>query len=360
MTRDTRVVLTGGAALALALTAGTLLEWADWVNVVLAVVLIVGTGVLATRGPARRESRPVPPPRQQPEPEPVPAPQPPPPASREVTSVRLPSSEGDIPFTLSCTVQWYQQAHGHPDPGVLAVQAVLHRAHQAARSHHPEDTGAVHAIAATLSHPATDSTNTVRAWAAEVRVYVNDEHRAYLRDMAALRRQQHLAKLEIANERFVREYLNDEVLTSAGSTVVWWLARDKSKVKETVDLIGSLARLSAAARDTEVDEAFRALVPEHLRPAAHADHETPGDKGFSGPGLSVVDSSAVVTGPGGVLDLLPDPADERHALFGRDLVDLLVRHDHPDLAARARDHYGVDDWSSADPTPGDADQHQAS
>ncbi|MGW1837043.1 hypothetical protein [Streptomyces sp. NPDC002067] len=52
------------------------------------------------------------------------------------------------------------------------------------------------------------------------------------------------------------------MLRTPGSAVVWWLARHGERVEDAVRMIGPLARLSAAAHDTEVPETFRHLAAE--------------------------------------------------------------------------------------------------
>ncbi|GAA3003121.1 hypothetical protein GCM10010483_55130 [Actinokineospora diospyrosa] len=335
-----RVVIAAVAAVMVPFVVGAIFKWDGWITAVVIAVLLGAVAVVAPQvspTAARLRGRPLGD-RRFPEPVvvPPPAPAPPPPGARTLTSVRLPSAIEDIPFTLTCTVRWYPRGQGHPDPGALAVQSVISRARQLTHLHHPQDSGAVHALAAELSTPGTDSGNAVQAWATEVNLTVGEEHDSYLRNRLRLGRQRQLAQLEIDNERFLRGYLTEEVLTSAGSTVVWWLAKDSTKVRETVDLIGPLAQLSAAANDREVDRAFRALVPG----------STWSDNGHS---LFVVDSPT--TNGQDAPDLLPDPDDDNHALFGRDLVILLDRHGHSDLAAKARQRYGVDDWSAAGAEP---------
>ncbi|GAA3019879.1 hypothetical protein [Actinokineospora globicatena] len=368
MSKDTKVIVAVVAALVLPIAAGALFEWPGWVTGVLIAVLLVAGGFAALRpdkhfGPRRRPGwqEDVFQPPVDPEPRHVPV-TPPPPASRPVTSVRLPSSVEGIPFTLSCTVLWHQQANGHAEPGALAVQAVLHRARQVARAHHPEeDTTVHHALAAALSTATPDGSNTVRAWAVDLAVTIDEEHSIYLRELVRLRRERLLGELRIENERAVRSYLGEDVLASVGSTVVWWLAKDSSKVQETVDLIGSLARLSAAANDKEIDEAFEHLVPADQRPAR--DEPFHGN-GFAGPGVFVVDSAGVVDSPAEPMEtpesLLPDPEDDGNALFGRTLVDALDKHGHPDLADKARDRYGVDEWAPQNETADDGpvDDHR--
>ncbi|WP_447005887.1 hypothetical protein ACRAKI_05110 [Saccharothrix isguenensis] len=361
-----------GAAVSLLLPiwAGVFFEWAVWITTVVVIVLLAATAAMVLRRRQhhvqqstlaeqwRYEHEQERAEQQAPPPEPPPTPAPP--ATTAITHVRLPSSVDEIPFAFACTVHWLPQGYDsgttHAEPAALAVQAVLKRAGQVTELHHPEDSvAAALVLASALGHPAPDGTNLVTAWATSNKLTVGEEHRTHLQDLSALRRQRQLDVLRIDNERMVRSYLGEEVLTSVGSTVVWWLAQDRTRVRETVDLIGTLAQLSAAANDAKVNGAFQHLLPEHLRPApALAQHEIPfeptiGSSGDSnGQAVFVVDSSGTVDNHAEPVnspdDLLPRPGDEHNTLFGHHLADLLDRHEHSDLADEARHRYGVHEW----------------
>jgi hypothetical protein len=253
-----------------------------------------------------------------------------------------------IPFTFDCTVHWKsarpQFDDNHADPAAVAVAAVLQRARQVCHSHNPDDDTVVHALAASLGHSAPTHDGLLFAWATGVAARVGQEHREHLYDLATLRRQQNLQQQRIANQRMLRTYLGDEVLTSVGSAVVWWLARDETQVRETVELIGTLAQLSAAATDSEVDELFQHLVPDHLREPAEASSGwfSPSTVGTSTPSF-VVDGAGDVEPtagqPLGQADLLPDADDAGNSLFGHQFADLAARHGHDDLAQQIRERY---------------------
>lgn len=366
---------TAGAAVSvlLPILVGALFEWATWVTTVVVVVLLAATAAMVMRRhqhhvqqsmlaeqwryeheQERTEQQAAPP-------EPPAAADPP--ATAAITPVRLSSSLDGIPFAFACTVHWLPQGYGpgtaHAEPSALAVQAVLERARQVTELHHPEDNvAAAHVLASALGHPMPDSTNAVTAWATSIKLTVGEEHRTHLQDLSALRRQRHLEVLRIDNERLVRSYLGEEVLTSVGSTVVWWLAQDRTKVREAVDLIGTLAQLSAAANDAQVDHAFQHLLPETLRPTP-TQHEIPfgstngSSTDSNGQAMFVVDSSGIVDNHAepvnGQDDLLPRPGDEHNTLFGHHLADLLDRHEHSDLADEARHRYGVHEWPTEGP-----------
>ncbi len=279
--------------------------------------------------------------QQAPPPPPPPAPAPPP--SHEVSSGSLPSLLDGIPFRFGCTVHWgpatARPFDSHTDQAAIAAAAVVQRAQQISRMHHPEDDTVLHALAASLGQPATSPDGLLSVWATDVKAGVGQEHREHLRTLDALRRQQQVQERQIEHQRMMRAYLGDEVLTSVGSTVVWWLARTDENVRETVDLIGTLARLSAAANNAEVDELFRHLLPEHLRePAPAPAFFTPP---FSPPEpVFTVEDVEQVAEPQAVhADLLPDPEDADNGLFGHQLADLVEQHGHSDKAQRVRESY---------------------
>jgi hypothetical protein len=287
---------------------------------------------------------------------PPPQPAPGPPPSRAVAPMSLPSSMDGIPFTFGCTVHWdpaeLRLDQGHADPAAIATAAIVDRAREISRFHHPDDDAVTHVLAASLGRPAATPDRLLQAWATEVKTEVGRHHRDHLDALATLRRQQQLQEQRIANQRMVRAYLGDEVLTDVGSTVVWWLARNEEGVRETVDLIGTLARLSAAANNAEVDELFQHLVPESVAPRPTA----PSPSFFTPPEPAFVADSAGEADPttgqrAGSVDLLPDPDDSRNGLFGHQLADLADRHGHSDLARNVREQYRTIDATGSSAAP---------
>ncbi|MEV7095683.1 hypothetical protein AB0M80_22830 [Amycolatopsis sp. NPDC051045] len=351
MSKEITETIVGGAiALLLSLCAGLAADWPVWVTVLVAASVVVVT-VLGLRSrrfrneqaqlraeAAYRQQRAA----QQTPPPPPPAPGPPP--SGAVAPMSLPSSLDGIPFTFGCTVHWNpvdpRLEQGHADPAAVATAAIVERAREISRSHHPDDDAVVHALAAALGRPAVTADRQLQAWATDVKADVGQRHREHLNALATLRRQQQLQEQRIANQRMMRTYLGDEVLTDVGSTVVWWLARNEEGVRETVDLLGTLARLSAAANNAEVDELYQHLLPERIAPQP----TMPAPSFFTSPEPAVVGDGAGEADPaaeqrGGGVDLLPDPDDSRNSLFGHQLADLAERHGHSELAQEFRERY---------------------
>lgn len=73
-----------------------------------------------------------------------------------------------------------------------------------------------------------------------------------LRTSSRLRKQVHEWEQMREHERNLRKYLGDDVLTTAGSALVWWLARhfdDDEAVPAAVRLIDELSTLSMVSQD---------------------------------------------------------------------------------------------------------------
>ncbi|WP_437084234.1 hypothetical protein [Streptomyces sp. enrichment culture] len=105
-----------------------------------------------------------------------------------------------------------------------------------------------------------DRNNRVMALATDVALTLAPADRERLRKLNDLRKDEELWECERQHERNKRRYLGDDVLKSAGSAVVWWLARHENEIEEAVHMIGPLARIAAAANNEEVPELFRHLL----------------------------------------------------------------------------------------------------
>lgn len=337
MTDDTTEAVAGAAAsLVLPIAIGVAAGWPVWVTTVVVAALLAVSSVAAGRRRRRRrqwllraeelsyEARHSTPPE----------PPPPLPAGAPLAPIKLPSALPDYRFTFTCTVHWQPLPHSadHAALAAVAADAVVQRALRITDGCHPEDEGAVHTLAAALGQRENDPGRHLTAWATDVRLDVEPEDRDRLRRVADMRKQQQVWEQEVAAERAVRAYLGQDVLTSTGSTVVWWLARNTGQVREAVDLIGTFARLSAAARDREVDEVFR-----HLAGSASAPPFT-----VNGHGVITEDAPARPDD-----DVLLDP--DGHPVFCHQLAQLLEQHEAPDRAQLARERYGVADWDTDEP-----------
>ncbi|MGW5471431.1 hypothetical protein [Streptomyces chartreusis] len=199
---------------------------------------------------------------------------------RYVSQVPLPSREADYDFLFSARVRWIpadpMASEQLINPGALAVEAVLARAGRITADMHPFRSSLVqHQLNAALGVMEPDRDGHLHAMAMEVELTLTDEDQERLDRLAAIRKDEALWEHQRKYEQNKREYLGNDVLTSTGSAVVWWLARNDDQVEKTVKDIGLLARLSSAANDREVDEPFRYLVPEAFPPPPEPDGPLP-------------------------------------------------------------------------------------
>ncbi|GAA2740173.1 hypothetical protein [Kitasatospora cinereorecta] len=262
---------------------GTAAKWPLWLWATPAAV----AGVLALLLAAARSPRP------EPEPEPVTDSDE---SLWEVThvgDVALPSRVRDYDFRFSATVWWRSMPNAagreHADPSGLAIETVLNRAREVTEREVPERLDLLrHRLNGVLGVTICDESKLVEAMGGQVELALSQDDRDRLGKLSEVRKSEEVWEHERRYERSVRAYLGDDVLKSPGSAVVWWLARHDDKVTEAADLIGTLARLSAAANDEPVDGLYQHLVPvSHRRDddgGDGIDAGSPGEPGPVGPG----------------------------------------------------------------------------
>ena len=127
----------------------------------------------------------------------------------------------------------------------------------------PGEIGVVqHRLASELGAVRPLAPGGVEAWADNVQLTLSEADQERLRKLSDLRKDDDLGERELNHERRKRDYLRDEVFTSTGSAVTWRLAQKDNDVEGTVNCIGALAQLSAAANDPEVVPGlFHHLLP---------------------------------------------------------------------------------------------------
>jgi hypothetical protein len=240
------------------------LSW--WVGVVVFVPLITG-GLFLKRRVENKRLYVAPP-------QPTYQPPPPQPSSTAVHGVVLPSGQRDYRFLLDVTVLWRHsgtQGVPHPRLDQLAIDAIRERASRSAEQESPANTDLLAPRLATeLSFPKPDRTGQLEVWAQNVVLYISDDDRKRLYRLAEVRKDEEVWDHERIHERNKRAYLREDVLSSTGSAVVWWLARDTARVQETVSLIDTFAKLVAAAQDREVEPVFRTFMNNLTDPSLHA------------------------------------------------------------------------------------------
>jgi hypothetical protein len=377
MSGENKVALTLSAvSLAIALVLYFLLGWSLWavlpIGAILLLVSLVVRNVLIARNdeaadreyearqqaavrtaspaPAQTPAPPVAQPAQAaPQPEqpvqpiqpPAPIPAPPEPGRRHETipAVALPSAWPDYNFLFTATVCWEltpnNAASPHANPSALAIDAVLNRARQIVLTQIPtEVTFVQYRLAVALGSVIREQSRQVEAWAVDVSLSLTPEDQARLRKLSEVRKDEVVWEHERNYERNKRAYLRDDVLKDTGSAVVWWMARaDKGTDKalaESVNLIGPLAQLSAAANNTEVPELYRHLVPESMRPPA-----TLPDENLTGLAIFAEQAAATLNAMG-----RQDVADEIRQRFTAAVIEP-VKAEHADPEDTRRGEHSV-------------------
>ncbi|MEU7359607.1 MULTISPECIES: hypothetical protein [Streptomyces] len=242
---------------------GSLLHWSAWLwgfmsmvtaSGSLLLVMTVHSGGRASAGPYEPG-----------EPEPPAAPVEQPYQETRVRDVALPSATDGYDFLFSATVWWKPVADhaGRSDDASPAVAAssVVSRAREVVRHEEPGRVNfAQYLLDGELGVLLPDRNERVKALAADVKLTLAPADRERLRKLTDLRKDEEIWEYERQHERNKRRYLGDDVLKSAGSAVVWWLARHENEIEKAVHMIGPLATIAAAANDEEVPELFRHLL----------------------------------------------------------------------------------------------------
>lgn len=240
-----------------ALLLGRATGWPDWLWPALGGALLVGAGLLLalTRGPGDRA------PQENA-------------LEQRVTQVALPSAEPDYQFLFSATVRWLPhevEGMGYFDPGGLAVRSILLRARAFTVRQDPADASlAQHQLGGVLGVMEADPSGRVLAMARNVGLVLTETDQARLRRLSAVRKDEEVWEHERNYERNKRSYLTQDALRDPGSAVVWWLANHDDEVEGTVDRIGLLAQLAAAAHNSEVPAPFEMWL-RHPLPGAVLD-----------------------------------------------------------------------------------------
>lgn len=291
---------------------------------------------------------------------------------KPVREVPLSSAAPDYKFQFSATVHWRLTRTGPgatlANPSARAVDAIVDRAREVTSGEPPNDFGLLqHRLEAALAVALPDESGQVEAWANSVTLALPEVDRHRLSRLAGIRKDEEVWEHERNFERNKRAYLGDDVLKDTGSAVVWWLAKNDDEIERTVDLIGLLARLSAAANNSEVPELFRDLLAS---PGDMFDKE--GSDAYSssfGPrpfdATSAFDSAtfggqAAEETLGEKLEKFMDEAnvdETERPLVARHVATIMTRFGRHEEAARIRRCYEQHDPDTPE-QPGDSDESQ--
>ncbi|MYR44377.1 hypothetical protein [Streptomyces sp. SID5910] len=243
---------------------GNLLYWSPWLWGFMSMVTISGSLllVMTVLGNGRVSAGPHDPA----EPEPPATPPEPPYQETRVIDAALPSATDGYDFLFSATIWWRplpDHAADRSDSGfpALAASSIVSRAVRVVHQEEPDRANfARYLLEGELAVPLPDRSGRVTALAADVTLTLAHADRERLRRLKDLRKDEEIWEYERQRERNMRHYLGDDVLKSAGSAVVWWLARHEDEIEKAVAMIGPLAQIAAAANDEEVPELFRHLL----------------------------------------------------------------------------------------------------
>ncbi|MFE0859487.1 hypothetical protein ACFW5P_01585 [Streptomyces rochei] len=243
---------------------GSLLHWSAWLWGFISMITVSGSLLLSIT--VFGDDRVTVGPQDPGESEPPTAPAEPPYQETRVVDAALPSATDGYDFLFSATV-WWRPLPDHPtdrSDGVfpaLAASSIVSRAVKVAHQEEPDRASfARYLLEGELAVPLADRSGRVTALAADVTLTLAHADRERLRRLKDLRKDEEIWEYERQRERNMRHYLGDDVLKSAGSAVVWWLARHEDEIEKAVAMIGPLAQIAAAANDEEVPELFRHLL----------------------------------------------------------------------------------------------------
>ncbi|QVQ52792.1 hypothetical protein J4H86_02895 [Spiractinospora alimapuensis] len=242
-------------SVALALTA-PLLGW--WVLIPGVALLVAAGALFLTRGGARPTA-----PQERTTFPATPAPEPPDePSSRRKHLVResFASAREDYRFLLSAVVCWRGPDLSDHKAEAAAILNIRERAGHHLRSEDPDEFEAVrHQLAFVLSGGPCPHPGVSYVWAEDVQLELADSDRERLTQLREVRKKQAAREEERALERLERQYLGEDALADPGRALVWWLARNPDRVEDTVERIGTLSTLSAAATGAPVPQLYRDL-----------------------------------------------------------------------------------------------------
>ncbi|MFE1818644.1 hypothetical protein ACFW9S_06510 [Streptomyces anulatus] len=333
---------------------GNVLHWSAWLWGFMSTVTASGSLLLVmTVLSGRRASAD---PYEPGEPEPPAAPVEQPYQETQVIDAPLPSATDGYDFLFTATVWWKPVLDhaGRSDSAspALAAASIVSRAGEVVRHEEPGRASfAQYLLDGELGILLPDRNERVKAWAADVTLTLAPADRERLRKLNDLRKDEELWECERQHERNKRRYLGDDVLKSAGSAVVWWLARHENEIEKAVHMIGPLAQIAAAANDEEVPELFRHLL---VPPTGARSEATVGGPPWDGdgPGGEVFDREEEV-GVSDRLRLLLTAAGLKPDMDGYTvLVHRVMRSLHTEGLNEAADEIGRAFGLAPDEGPG--------
>jgi hypothetical protein len=248
-----------------------------------------------------------------------------------VTGVLLPSMREDYSFLFSAKVLWSANSpvmdESTVNTAALAVDATLRRARQITEQRDPGNASLVqHELAGALAEMQDDPSGRLRAMATSVGLELPSGDQERLDKLATVRKEEDIWEHERRYEQNKREYLSEDVLKDPGSAVVWWLSRNDDKIEKTVQDIGLLARLSYAAKNEEVPEAFHRIAPD-LGFTNGSESTFSGFDGADAYGSATPNGATAADHFEGFLSAIHlDEGDPERSLFARRVAEVASKH----------------------------------
>ena len=346
MTSKRKVVVPiGTAVVAVALVViGVVMRWPSWATILL-VLVCCGVGALVHRAVARERRIVLPEPVHLPPPRPAPEPV----QMVAVEGVNLASAWADYEFIFNATVYWRSiaepAARPHVRPGARAVDTIIQRAAEIAATEPPGMASRLqYRLNDALGVVEPDSSGRIEAWADQVRTALPAADVNHLRTLSEIRKNKEVWQHQRHFECDRRQYLTEDVFQSTGSALIWWLSKHEDDVKQAENLIATMARLSAAAKDEDVSERFRHLLPASLLPPERSVFATVGSDGAGQPVTLALAPLALASSPielvNALMDVLKIDEDQR-TLFAAQVANNIEKAGNIEVADQLRRRFDV-------------------
>jgi hypothetical protein len=303
--------------------------------VALAVALVVGGGIVALSRQSGRAAI-VADPGQVSAPVPASAaaePQPRKYQARPVAGIPVPSAVPGFNFVFSAAVYWVPAVDGVREPERVAEAEIIRRTAEFTKQHDPRRATLVqNGLAEVLMVPRADQKQRVYARAESVALTITADDQRHLDERDRLRKQEELWDCGRRLEVNKRRYLEDDVLKSPASAVVWWLARNDDKPEKVAGQIEMLTRLARAAASTADTPADYAMGYGSTR---------------DGDNDAMTTDSASLTTAGhfrAFLDSFEFPDGDARLLLTKQVASVVEGHGYPSVAREMTSPY--DDWPS--------------
>ncbi|ASR37184.1 hypothetical protein BAY61_21755 [Prauserella marina] len=319
-------------------------DWSSWLWILLAVLTVLAPGLVELVALSVTSQRFEPQPRHIVPDHPPAKPEVAQPGQYTVKDVLFASAEEHYRFVFSCTVYWLPRSMSpgiaHANPGSMAADVILRQTATLLGAIRPEDAGrARYELDTALGAQRVDHTGQLQLWAGQITLELPDGDHRRLQSLADVRKDEDVFESQCRYERKVRTYLDEDVLTDLGSTLVWWLAGprtdEKRRVDEAVSKIGNFRRLSETAMGTECAESFGGNgsngLLDRASPQLSLEIPVPPGSGESNDAVAQVDARPSMTAVAAAVVERMREGPERE-LFAAQFAKLLSRHGYDEIS----------------------------